>query len=370
MFFTKSIVLLIACVIAALASAHAVGSLQNEDPPVHLYKRHNPPNPAQNSTCRLEHAGATFKFWVDDLTITGEILGDASLDQSILLDIDVGGASLLQFSAELTFAGPICCKWHFGDMIGTVKDMTLTTNGNWTTGTVNGHGITPFSPQSSSLTFTDGTLVPAPVIPAHLIPALAKVPDALQQVIDNCPSPDDSTLLIRQTTPFPRFIDSLACVRCTLSVSDGLLIGGLRCGLQIPDPENPTPPPMPCGSIPGPIAILQCTRVRFDNFGSPCCPVTCGSSETGFGFGFRRPSRCCGSDEVCVLGSCCPADQVRRGICCLTLPDACCAPGTPPRCISDGFQTCVDGFWVFTPCTPPRICDPAFAGSCRLRRLG
>ena len=357
------VLLLLSCVTAVIASVSTAESphrSQDDHLLQHLDNRHNPPNPAPNGTCSIVRSEVNFRVWVDDLTITGQVCGDADLNQSILMDITVGGAVLVQFSSQLLFAGPVSYKWHFGDMVGIIRDMTLTVNGNWTTGTVNGRDITPFSPQSSNLTFANGTFVPAPDLPPRLASALAKVPDALRSVFDNCQSSESTSSLVRQETAPRPFLDRFACTRCTFGVTGGLLICGLRCGMRLPIPGDPLP--FPCGCIPGPIIIHSCTRLGL------CCPVACGDAETIPSIGVvRRPARCCAADAVCFLGRCCPSGQFRRNICCSDLLGVCCEPGTRPRCSADGtgIQTCAaDGIWEFTPCLPTQRCYNITAFGC------
>ena len=188
--------------------------------PVH--KRHN--QPGQNGTCNVDAQGITFKNSTGDLTVTGAYSGTSTSDQVVSLDIDSGGVAVLQFLANITVAGVIHTKWHFGDGVGAIKDAAFTTQNNSTTGTISGRQIIPFDPNHPNFTFSDWTPVPTANISDQLRLQLSIVPEVIRETIRGCSMFDETGeagLLLRRQVPgqVDNTRSASACITCVATAT-------------------------------------------------------------------------------------------------------------------------------------------------------
>ena len=393
----KSLLIVVACAITTMAVLPFEDVTRRQDNGASAF--HTIHKRWQNSTCTSDTQGnIAFNTEVGGLTVTGLGSGNLSSDILFALNINSPDAFVMNYTGDVTVDGMFSGEWHYGQRIGGIQHMILATQGNFTVGSVDGRNIIPFTTHNATLTFTDGTPVPAPTIPADLASTLNDLSDVIKDIIQTCQASqsfDDNSwtnsTIRRQQDPFGTQPEiehpesSFRCVGCIGRATGASAICGIDCGRTLGAGCNCV--------IRVPFMYTGCHR------GGSCCPVFCGphccSSGrtclnastgtcclTGRGCGGKiccnsgAPCRqgiccpdnrnicqtasgtvCCPAGEQCVGGMCCPmGDIVVNGSCCSS--NVCCTPGSESRCFGGGIQTCIGStsMWNLTACPPPLFC--------------
>lgn len=321
-----------------------------------------------NSTCRASTQGIIiFSVIVGDLTVTGKGFGSLpSSGQEISLNVvhTAGGATVMNYTANVSAAGVYSGKWFYGNTVaGGIRNATLVTVGNITEGTVNGRAIVPFTKQNDSkpLTFTDGTHVPIPVFPVDIAAAFNQFPQAAQAALNACHPIDtretfaNTTILTtRQQSSFgspPHFDNTDSSTNCVACIAEayGIAAGcGLACAASFG---------IACGCVIGVPALFAQCHTPGTGFGQGCCPVGCGP-VTDIAF-IGVVQQCCSENDSCLNSAnglccgpglqtcnsktCCPSNAPCRdlGICCPTTQNTCLTSSGPVCCEAN--EDCVQG---------------------------